>query len=392
MNGGTCISYYLFSGIKRCLCPERYSGDHCEIDAESRCYTSNGKDYRGTASESESQERCVAWDSPLLQRWPFNEGVAGAVELGLGKHNYCRNPDGRSKPWCYVRRAYRTSSAPCNIPECKKESTCGQRSFSKTFKIVGGHQASIDSQPWVAAIFQSSRPGTPSQFICGGSLIDPCWILTAAHCFPKDIPNISRYTVFLGKSAVNATTLSEQKFNVDRMIIHEAYSHQTTDFNNDIALIRIRSSSGQCAQETDTVKTICLPSQGLSLRDNFQCEVSGYGRESRSSIYYSRILKTTNVHLISQSMCQKYYAGQTVNDNMFCAGDPQWKTDSCKGDSGGPIICEANDRMVLYGIVSWGAGCAEKEKPGVYTRVTKYLPWIESHINGVHFRSYYPPK
>uniref|UniRef100_A0A8D0AYE1 Urokinase-type plasminogen activator n=1 Tax=Salvator merianae TaxID=96440 RepID=A0A8D0AYE1_SALMN len=391
LNGGVCITYHLFSKLKRCSCPKGYSGDHCEIDSETRCYTGDGKDYRGTKSVDMNGEKCLSWDSPLLRRWKYNDGIENAMSLGLGKHNYCRNPNGESQPWCYVRKGFTTTPTPCDVPVCQKENTCGQRSYRKYFKIVGGQRAAIESQPWIATIFRSSPRGN-SQFICGGSLIDPCWVLTAAHCFDNPIPHPSQLHVVLGKSELYVNSTKEQEFNVDRLIIHEGFSLQTVDYNNDIALLRIRSSSGQCAQESETVKTICLPSQNLEMRDNSQCEVSGYGRESKTAIYYSRILKSTNINMISQSMCQKYYADRKVTGNMFCAGDPLWKTDACKGDSGGPLVCEHDNRMVLYGIVSWGAGCSDREKPGVYTKVTKYLNWIESHMNAIHFKSYYPPK
>ncbi|XP_053160303.1 urokinase-type plasminogen activator [Hemicordylus capensis] len=393
LNGGACISYSLFSQIKRCSCPKGYRGKHCEIDIESQCYAGSGEDYRGTKSVSKDNERCLDWNSALLRRKLYNDGLENAMELGLGKHNYCRNPDGQSKPWCYVWKGYQISSASCDIPMCYKPSTCGQRSYSKLFKIVGGHQAAIESQPWIASIFQYVRRGDYNQFLCGGSLIDPCWVLTAAHCFQSKTPDTSQLTVFLGKSALNATDSKEQTFNVDKIVIHQQFTQERMDYDNDIALLRIRSSSGQCAEESRAVKTICLPSQDLVLKDNFRCEVSGYGKESRTEIYYSRILKSTNVNLISQSLCREvYYSDRKLNGNMLCAGDAQWKTDACQGDSGGPLVCEFNNRMVLYGIVSWGDGCAKEQKPGVYTRVTKYLSWIEGHMKEVHFKSYYPPK
>ncbi|XP_066477721.1 urokinase-type plasminogen activator [Tiliqua scincoides] len=385
LNGGSCVSYHLFSRIQRCFCPKGYSGDHCEIDNVSQCYTGNGKDYRGTMSLKNGNERCLDWNSPMLQGRLYNNDLHNALDLGLGEHNYCRNPNGQSKPWCYVRKGYRTMPTPCDMPLCHDEPTCGQRS-PKSFKVVGGNKAEIESQPWIAAIFRSGRKG---QFVCGGSLIDPCWVLTAAHCFEKN-PDPSKFTVFLGKSALNTTDSKEQKFHVERIVVHE---HFSTDYNNDIALLKIKSLYGQCAEDSQTVKTICLPTQDLVLRDDFQCEIAGYGKESRTAIFYSRILKSTNVNLISQPLCQnKYYNGRTLNSNMFCAGDPQWKTDACQGDSGGPLVCEHDNRMVLYGIVSWGDGCAKEDKPGVYTRVTRYLPWIASHMREVHFKSYYPPK
>nr|XP_056704777.1 urokinase-type plasminogen activator [Euleptes europaea] len=393
LHGGRCISYHLFSRVKRCLCPQGYSGNHCEIDAESQCYTDNGEDYRGTKSVNEQNERCLPWDSSVLKRWPYNDEIDNAMVLGLGKHNYCRNPDGRSKPWCYVRRGYRTFSTFCDIPECHKQATCGQRSFSKYFKIVGGSKAEIESQPWIATIFQYMKRGAVNMFLCGATLIDPCWVATAAHCFKGKSLDPTQFTVVLGKTSLITDEANEQRFNVERVVLHEEFSEESRNFDNDIALLKIRSSSGQCAEQSNRVTAVCLPPENLILNDNFRCEVSGYGKGNSSDILYARILKSTNVNLISQSLCQEeYYPDRDLNGNMFCAGDPRWKTDACQGDSGGPLVCESNGRMVLYGIVSWGDGCAKERKPGVYTRVTRYLPWIESHVNGVHYKSYYPPK
>uniref|UniRef100_A0A8C6VEC5 Urokinase-type plasminogen activator n=1 Tax=Naja naja TaxID=35670 RepID=A0A8C6VEC5_NAJNA len=388
LNGGTCLTYGLFSQIKSCLCPEGYDGDHCEIDVETRCYTGDGTNYRGTESNNENGEKCLSWDSYFVKRRPYNAHMENSLELGLGKHNYCRNPDSRSKPWCYVRKGYLTSATSCDIPTCQNGRTCGQRNLSRKFKIVGGLTASIESQPWIASIFYSRG----NQFFCGGSLIDPCWVLTAAHCFSSISSDTSRLIVRLGRSATNASNENDQEFSVEKLIIHEAFSQQNRDYNNDIALIKIRSSSGQCAKESDIVKTVCLPSENLMLRDHSNCEVSGYGKQSKTAIYYSRVLKSASVQLIPQSTCKGYYEGHKVNENMLCASDLEWKTDSCSGDSGGPLTCMSNGRMLLYGIVSWGDGCAKERKPGVYTRVSRYIPWIEDNMNRIHFKSFYPPK
>ncbi|XP_074855561.1 urokinase-type plasminogen activator [Carettochelys insculpta] len=395
LNGGTCISYQLFSRINHCLCPKRYSGQHCEIDTESQCYTENGQDYRGTASRNEKNEECLSWDFPSLKRRAYNAGLRNAMQLGLGQHNYCRNPNGKAKPWCYIRRGYQTIATDCDIKPCYEETepTCGQRSSSKYFKIVSGSIAAIESQPWIATIFHYSSRIEKDLFVCGGSLIDPCWVLTAAHCFSPHGTNPSGYTIVLGKSKLDAIDDKEQKFQVETIIKHPSYSEETGTYNNDIALMKLKSASGRCAVESEYVKTICLPPENLLLRDRTQCEVSGYGKEDHWDIYYSQILKTANVNLIPQSLCQDEYYSQTkVNDNMICAGDVQWKTDACKGDSGGPLVCEHNGRMSLYGIVSWGEGCAKENRPGVYTRVTQYLSWIEANMKGVSFKSHSLPK
>uniref|UniRef100_A0A8B9Q534 Urokinase-type plasminogen activator n=1 Tax=Apteryx owenii TaxID=8824 RepID=A0A8B9Q534_APTOW len=377
LNGGTCITYYLFSRINRCLCPEGYSGIHCEIDADNKCYTGNGEDYRGIATE----EECLPWDLPsVIRRGSYHTDLKNALQLGLGKHNYCRNPNGRSRPWCYTKKGFSIQETPCNIQECHTEKpTCGQRSFSKYFKIVSGSQADVESQPWIAGIFQNMRG--IDQFLCGGSLIDACWVLTAAHYK-------SAYKVFLGKSILNATDNREQVFMVDDIISHPDFTDETGGYENDIALIRIKTTSGQCAVETKYVRTVCLPEKNLYLPDNTQCEISGYGRQNYYDYYYAQRLMSANVNLISQRKCtHEYYDNIRVTDKMVCAGDSEWKTDACKGDSGGPMVCEHNGRMMLYGIVSWGEGCAKKNKPGVYTRVTRYLNWIESNMNAVHTKS-----
>ncbi|XP_076194177.1 urokinase-type plasminogen activator isoform X2 [Aptenodytes patagonicus] len=314
LNGGTCITYYLFSGINRCICPEGYSGTHCELET------------------------------------------------------------------------------PCNIEKCGR--ACGQRSISKYFKIVGGSQAEVESQPWVAGIFQNIRG--IDHFLCGGSLIDPCWVLTAAHCFhslTEKPQEKSIYKVFLGKSILNVTDDKEQVFMVDDIISHPRFTDDTGGNENDIALIRIRTTSGQCAVESKYVRTVCLPEKNLYLRDNTRCEISGYGKQDFYDIYYAQRLMSATVKLISQTKCKReYYDSTRVTDNMVCAGDPTWMTDACKGDSGGPMVCEHNGRMTLYGVVSWGDGCAKENKPGVYTRVTKYLNWIDSNMNAVLTKSSFLPE
>ncbi|KFQ41459.1 Urokinase-type plasminogen activator, partial [Nestor notabilis] len=383
LNGGTCITYYLFSGINRCICPEGYTGINCELDTTSMCYTENGVDYRGVATEDE----CLPWDLPsVIRRGYYHAHTRNALQLGLGKHSYCRNPNGRDRPWCYTKKGFTIQETPCNMEKCEhlnKTSpftghTCGQRSMSKYYKIVGGSHAEVESQPWIAGIFQNIRG--VDHFLCGGSLIDPCWVLTAAHCFhsPSKKPqNKSVYKVFLGKSILNVTDDKEQVFMVDDIISHPDFTDDTGGNDNDIALIRIRTTSGQCAVESKYVRTICLPEKNLYLADNTRCEISGYGKQEFYDIFYAQRLMSATVNLISQRKCKhEYYDSIRVTDNMVCAGDPTWQTDACKGDSGGPMVCEYDGRMMLYGIVSWGDGCAKKDKPGVYTRVTRYLNWI----------------
>ncbi|XP_053548129.1 urokinase-type plasminogen activator [Bombina bombina] len=383
LHGGTCVYYRIYKRPYRCVCQKGYAGEQCEIDTKAICYNDRGHDYRGTASKTSGGHDCLAWDSHRLKHKVFNTQKEGALKLGLGKHNFCRNPDKGSKPWCYFKNGRQIQAMFCDLPNCEIEkspdSTCGQRQH-KMYKVVGGSSTSIESHPWLATLYQTDRR-RQEKYVCGASLINPCWVLTAAHCFSgSNIPEPKDFSVILGKSLLFETNKDlEQKFQVEKIILHSEYSDETGAHNNDIALIKIRSPSGKCASLTDSVQTICLPPSGLQLSDATKCEVAGFGKEHYNNFLYSEKLKSVQVEIISQSRCQSEdYYGNLVNNNMFCAGDPEWKVDACSGDSGGPLICEHNGQMILYGIISWGDECAKENKPGVYTRVTKYLPWINA--------------
>ncbi|XP_066536010.1 plasminogen activator, urokinase a [Hoplias malabaricus] len=338
---------------------------------------SQGNEYRGTVSVTARRHRCLRWN------W-FD------ASRGIGSHNYCRNPDNNIMPWCRVRRGSRIVREFCNIPKCPAkptpspeeqdtENTCGERSLRQQNKIIGGFHSSIESQPWIASIFKRGL------FHCGGTLISPCWVLTAAHCFTDgEGKDVGKYTVFLGKKATNETDpLKEQMFRVTKVVIHQDYDFTKEIYNNDIALLQIENSEGNCAHRTNSVRTVCLPPAKQMMPYGAFCRVAGYGSEQTSPIKYSRYLKEAYVKLISDSVCmQEDYYGKSdipLTENMFCAGSPTWEDDACQGDSGGPLVCEVSGRVFLYGIVSWGDGCANKFKPGVYTKVTNYNEWIAIH-------------
>nr|XP_057914634.1 tissue-type plasminogen activator-like [Doryrhamphus excisus] len=336
------------------------------------CQSGDGSHYRGIISRTKTGAHCLNWKR-FKNPW--------GTSVGLGNHRYCRNPDHSLMPWCRVRRGKRVVREFCDIPKCSPpvkpaavdtELTCGEMPQQMMYRIVGGSFVTIQSQPWVAAIFHRR-----SKFICGGSLIAPCWVLTAAHCFPNGPgTNIQRLSVFLGKSAINETDdVNEQKFTVEKIILHQAYN--TTTYDNDIALLKIKSSDGGCAIQTKSTRTVCLPPPNTQLPVGFQCITAGFGKERSGGWEYSAYLKQASVNLLSQSDCKKDPVYDSlITDNMLCAAGPNWSTDACEGDSGGPLVCEASGRMFLFGVVSWGIGCAQQNKPGVYTALTKYNKWI----------------
>lgn len=388
LNGGTCVSYKYFSNIQRCNCPKKFQGEHCEIDTSKTCYQGNGESYRGKANTDYMSRPCLAWNSANVLQKLYHAQRPDALQLGLGKHNYCRNPNNQRRPWCYVQVGLKQLVQECMLPDCsygrspfspeKAEFQCGQKAVRPRFKIVGGEFTSIENQPWFAAIYRRHRGGSVT-YVCGGSLISPCWVLSATHCF-INYQKKEDYIVYLGRSNLNSVTPGEMRFRVEKLILHEDYSADTLAHHNDIALLKISSSSGQCALPSRSIQTICLPPMYGDALFGTSCEITGFGKENTTDYIYPERLKMAVVKLVSHKDCQQpHYYGSEVTTKMLCAADPQWESDSCQGDSGGPLICSIQSRLTLTGIVSWGRGCAMKDKPGVYTRVSRFLPWIRTH-------------
>ncbi|KAI7805591.1 plasminogen activator, urokinase a [Triplophysa rosa] len=357
--------------------PTRKQAGECMPDG------SDESKYGGKVSVTVNGRICIPWDVLPIRRHL-------ALSLKNCHHNFCRNPDGRFRPWCMVRRGKRLIQESCDIPTSETktttspapeplkqdtELTCGERNLPHMSKIVGGLRSSVESQPWMAAIFMGNG------FVCGGTLIAPCWVLTAAHCFPSgEETKIWKYSVSLGRNTISETDSKEQKFSVSKLVVHQGFDYRTENYTHDIALLKIVNGDGKCAMKTNSVRTACLPPFQQMVPSGFYCEIAGYGRYQRGGFEYSRHLKMARVELISQSDCQhKYYNEDEVNRYMFCAAGRNWEDDACQGDSGGPLVCEINNTMFLFGIISWGKECAEQSNPGVYTKVTKYNQWIAKH-------------
>ncbi|XP_074495397.1 tissue-type plasminogen activator isoform X3 [Sebastes fasciatus] len=371
----------------------------CPEDKYQECVVGSGKSYRGTTSATKSGSRCLPWDSPAVKHKLNNAWKSDALENGLGSHSFCRNPDGDVAPWCHTYKNMQLTWELCDIPKCLRHpsiistlgprapttnnrATCGQRLDNTlnrpAFRMFGGRESDITEQPWQVAINVYQARHRKHFHRCGGVLIDSCWVLSAAHCF-EDNDKAEKLEVILGRTFRKQNSSSEQIFKVEKYWNHEKFDNET--FDNDIALLKLKTDIGICAVNSPEVLPACLPERGLVLPDWTECEISGYGKDSEFSAEFSERVKRGYVRLWPKERCvPDVLSYRTITSNMLCAGDTRGHDDACKGDSGGPLVCRNNDKMTLMGVISWGDGCGQKDKPGVYTRVTHYIDWINSKI------------
>nr|XP_060624109.1 coagulation factor VII-like [Anolis sagrei ordinatus]XP_060624110.1 coagulation factor VII-like [Anolis sagrei ordinatus] len=403
-NGGVCkVKHYIHS----CTCPPRFGGSHCEIE-KVHCWYKNG----GCWQYCQDTEQSLRVICSCALGYTLNEDGKGCTPSD-------RFPCGLMKKSTRSLEDGSTEYDPTNIwdttglNETMVEENLGSgnqtsgQAFSVNFnqttvqgrteeedmEEIWGNFTEGDVQSWLN--FNSTdaedtprivggsfcRPGDcPWQVLiqnkrgygfCGGSLIGSQWVLTAAHCL--DIVNPHQVTV--GDFDKYQREQDEQKVKVRQFWKHPQYD--STNYNNDIALIRLTSD----VVFTQHVFPICLPSSNLAsllIEEQSQGMVSGWGA-THAKGRLTRFLMKVKLPLVSMDTCRQS-TEKPITDNMFCAGYAEEGRDACEGDSGGPFAAAYRNTWYLLGIVSWGEGCADVGKYGVYTRVSNYIPWIKEVI------------
>ncbi|XP_041434057.1 serine protease 27-like, partial [Xenopus laevis] len=244
---------------------------------------------------------------------------------------------------------------------------CGSPLISS--RIVGGSNATDGEWPWqISSGFKGSH-------ICGGSVISNRWILTAAHCFENSW-SPSDYEVQLGAYQLFQTSPNEIISSVERIIVNSEYVHPSN--GADIALLNLTSP----ITYTKYILPICLPSTSDSFNEGMECWVTGWG----TTVYEAKphTLQEVMTPLISRASCNQMYhldsqtsaSIEISPSDQICAGFAAGQKDSCQGDSGGPLVCKLQGIWYQIRIVSWGEGCADKNRPGVYTLVPAYQSWL----------------
>ncbi|GAA5530669.1 DUF1986 domain-containing protein [Herpetosiphon gulosus] len=238
-------------------------------------------------------------------------------------------------------------------------------------KIVGGSAATAGEFPWQARI---ARNGS---LHCGGSLIAPQWVLTAAHCVQGF--SVSSLSVVMGDHNWTSNEGTEQSRTIAQAVVHPSYSSSTYD--NDIALLKL--SSAVTLNSRVAVIPFATSADSALYNAGVMSTVTGWGALTEGGSSPS-VLYKVQVPVVSTATCNasNAYNGQ-ITGNMVCAGYAAGGKDSCQGDSGGPFVAQSSGSWKLSGVVSWGDGCARANKYGVYTKVSNYTSWINSYVGTV---------
>nr|XP_060513615.1 transmembrane protease serine 12 isoform X3 [Panthera onca] len=185
------------------------------------------------------------------------------------------------------------------------------------------------------------------------------------------------WRVVIGTNNIHGGPPYSKKIKVKAIIIHPDFNLET--YVNDIALFHLKKA----VRYNEYVQPICLPFDVFQMLDqNTKCFISGWGRTKEEG-NVTDVLQEAEVHYISRKICdsEKSY-GQIIPNTSFCAGDEDGIFDTCRGDSGGPLMCYLPEhrRFFVMGITSYGYGCGRKNFPGVYCGPSFYQQWLTDHL------------
>lgn len=233
-------------------------------------------------------------------------------------------------------------------------------------RVVGGQEAMAHSAPWIVSL---QIVLITARHNCGGSIISPDWIVSAAHCL--NLPAIGRLEAVAGRHDLTINELTQQRRAVNRRWIHPAYTGGVAPY--DIGLIQTEIPFAI----NNVVRAIALPSQGTIPIG--AARLHGWGSTSTTSTpSYPNRLQTVSKPIIPYQVCEDVLGNSPLHSTNVCTGPLTGGVSACSGDSGGPL----DQHNELIGIVSWGViPCGTISKPSVYVRVSAFVNWINEIRN-----------
>lgn len=300
--------------------------------------------YMGTtATGSKAFSRCGVFADPQVIRISSHETLIKFVSDGFGQSSG-------------FQASYQAITPPVRA--------CGQNPIAMLpdTRIIGGKEVVPHSHPWQIRLLNGGS------FTCGGAVISPKWVVTAAHCIGS-----GSYEVIAGDHSRSVVEGSEVRVAVIRKIVYPNYSGNS----GDLALLELET---ELDLSKDEIKAICIPDEAVPVAGTL-CITTGWGSVGYPTTSYIAPLQQVYLDLVSQADCTSAY-GSSIDGTMICAG--QDGRDACSGDSGGPLICQQDGVWQLHGITSWGRGCALEGYPGVWTRVTLFRDYIASIVPDIN--------
>ncbi|XP_030638892.1 transmembrane protease serine 13b [Chanos chanos] len=338
---------------------------------ESRCVRfGDGNQLQVTTSKTNNNYMPVCsqgWDKTLADQTCSQLGFRRSYTTGTMKSDSASFLSVTNQTANYIQGKVSTSSCPGQQTVTLQCNNCG---LSESSRIIGGEISAQGQWPWQVSLhFVGSHT-------CGGSLVAEDFVVTAAHCFPEETDgarNPSYWRVYIGMVSQYNLPLP---YYISKIILNENYNSDTSNY--DIALLKLTEPALLSAN----VRPVCFPAFDQNFAPGTQCWTSGFGTTEDGAAQSSHYLYDVSVNIISSDVCNGYQVyGGRVSENMLCAGDLQGGKDSCQGDSGGPLMCKGSDgRWYLAGVTSWGTGCGQRNKPGVYSNVQRLLPWVYSKM------------
>jgi len=268
---------------------------------------------------------------------------------------------------------YAPTVAP-TLPTTKRPTpssvACGRPQINEQ-RVVAGRRAKEGRWPWQVLLLFSGEGG------CGGSIVGPRHVVTAAHCVEKKEERC-RLSVRVGELNRRETSGHEVEHRVTTVYSHPDYNVPSY-VNNDIAVLELEKP----IQFNKYVQPVCLPQNDPPV--GTKCFVTGWGKTKHPGNMI-RFLQQAKMPVVDHDVCNKKNKGGIgvkVTDHMLCAGDGgRTRKSACHGDSGGPFVCNNNGRWELQGVTSHGSGrCASKDAFSVFARVARFKSWIESIMN-----------
>ncbi|CAF1924479.1 unnamed protein product [Rotaria magnacalcarata] len=248
---------------------------------------------------------------------------------------------------------------------------CSAQSTVVTSRIVGGEAAADYTWGWMLSLQRSFS------HTCSASLLTSEYAVTAAHCV-YGVIDISILSILAGTNYLYNTSITTiQRRAVTMVTIHPDFNPVT--ITNDIAILEFAPLT---ITSNSKLAFICLPEQNQDpFQTNSNLVAIGWGTTLQWSKTPSSYLQQVTVQAFSSTSTQCQRSGITNTTLSFCAGIIGGGKDTCQGDSGGPLMAFVNNSWVLAGVTSFGYGCAQAGYPGVYTRVSVFISFINSNVD-----------